>query len=539
MTTKTQPYLDPDGTQVYPVDAISLPSSFAGATGEIRWDPVEGLRFCLELPHESEMAAVPPMHGAGPTPQPGQLSEVPDQPAWTGTLTDGSVFRLFAPNGTSYTIHTPGDGTYTSRTLLRGRAAFAEVEIPKASALSFWHLSPQCPRYFFAGLHLLPFPHDYAVTYTENGTHTRSACWCLILTESPKLQIIPCAKVGVLDGCWMAYDGEAPANIRLPPAACEDARAFISFLVGRNIPFLWTDRFLAGDRLVRMFHGTNRPPATVVGNEQPLPIGVIADTLEYGTEICPRLPALFEKFKQVRAEYNLAFISSPIWTAFDSYVDDRLTYACVSLERLATAHADWREQHPESGPAPEIFLTESQGKVIRDLFRASLKAIATALAIPAGTLKVLIDKRINNIHMAPNADKLKQVFTDLGIPLTAEEDGALSNRNRTLHGNPTLRSPTLVDVAAESKRFDTLRTLINKALLRLLEYSGPYMDYGDRPPDKGFSIKTMAPVPPPAAGTNGTGATDQSVAPTVQPASSEPADAVPATSEERPADSLK
>jgi hypothetical protein len=506
--TRTHPYLEPDGTQVFPINTVTLPGcrSYPGATGGIRWDQTEGLTFCMELPHEPDHAAVPQMHGGEPRPQPGQFCEVPAEPAWTGTLADGSEFRLFSPKGTSSTIHTPTGSTYSSRTILRGRAAFAEVEIPKTSPLSFWHESPQCPRYFIAGLHLLPFPHNYDVTYTEGGKHTKRGCLCLILTESPKLQIIPCEKVAVADGCWMAYEGEAPANMRMPPSACEDARAFISFLVGRNIPFLWTDRFLGGDRVVRMFHGSHRPTANIIGNEQPLPVGVIADIFENGRDICPRLPTLFEKFKQVRTEYNLEFINSPIWTAFDTYVDDRLTYACVSLERLATAHADWQARHPEGGPVPEIFLTDVQGKVIRDLFRSSLKAIATALAIPANTLKVLIDKRINNIHMAPNADKLKQVFTDLGITLTAEEDDALSNRNRTLHGNPTLRGTTLADVTAESKRFDTLRTLINKAMLRLLDYTGPYMDYGDRPPDKGFAIKTMEPRPQPAAGADGAAA---------------------------------
>ncbi len=532
--TKTQPYLESDGTQVFPINHVTLPGchSYPGATGEIRWSQTEGLTFCMELPHEPDQAAVPQMHGAEPRPRPGQFCEVSTEPAWTGTLADGSEFRLFSPKGTSNTSFTSGAAGPSTRTVLKGRAAFAEVEIPKASPLAFWHESPQCPRFFIAGLHLLPFPHSYDVTYTMGGTYTKRGCMCLILTESPKLQIIPCEKVAVADGCWMAYEAEAPANMRMPPAACEDARAFISFLVGRNIPFLWTDRFPGGDRLVRMFHGSHRPPANIIGNEQPLPIGVIADAFEHGCKIGPQLPALFEKFKQVRAEYNIEFISSPIWTAFDSFTDDKLTHVCVSLERLATAHADWLKAHPDKAPPPEIFLTDVQGKTIRDLFRASLKAVATALGIAPKTVKILDEKRIGNIHETPNADKLKQVFTDLGITLTVEENKTLGNRNRTLHGNATLGGTSLADVAAEMKRFDILRTLISKAMLRLLDYTGPYMDYGDRPTNKGFSIKTMEARPQPAAGANGAAAADQPVVvQTEQPVHREPVDAVITVSE--------
>jgi hypothetical protein len=534
MTTPTEPYLEPGGTQVYPINHVTLPGcwSYLDATGEIRWSPSEGLTFTLSITHAPDQAA-PQMHGAEPLPQPGQFREVSSQPVWTGTIAGGSEFRLYSLKGTSNTIFTSGAAGPSTQTVLKGRAAFAEVEIGKTSTLSFWHDTPVGPRYFLAGLKITPWPHDYSYRIDlEGGGYIQRMCGGLILAESPKLQlIVRSGECAVPDGLWLSFEGEVPANIRTPPDICEDARAFVSFLVGRSIPFLWTDRFLDDGKLVRLFHGHRRPVGDIVGNEQPLPLGDLVDSIAYAMILGPRLPALFAKFRQLRTEYNIEFISSPIWTAFDSYADDKLTYACVSLERLATAHADWLKKNPDKAPPPEIFLTPQQGQVIRDLFRSSLKAVAAAIGIASKTVRILDEKRIGNIHVAPNADKLKLVFTFLGITLTAAENDAVDNRNRTLHGNPTLRGISTEDVAAEMKRFDVLRTLINKAMLRLLDYAGPYMDYGDHPPDKGLAIKTMEPRPQPAAGADGAVAQAAVVPEGQQPARREPVAAVIAASE--------
>jgi hypothetical protein len=102
---------------------------------------------------------------------------------------------------------------------------------------------------------------------------------------------------------------------------------------------------------------------------------------------------------------------------------------------------------------------------------------------------------ISNIHTPPNADKLKDVFTYLALELSTEEKEAIDFRNRTLHGRRTLKATSLAAVAEETKRFDVLRTLINKAMLRLLNYDGPYMDCGDPTPPKGFSVKTLESSP--------------------------------------------
>jgi hypothetical protein len=249
------------------------------------------------------------MHGSGPKPQPG-FSEVSNEPAWTGKTTEGGQFRLFVPRGNSKTILAMGASAASSRTILEGQAAFAEVEIPRSSPLSFWHETPQSPRYFLAGLSIIPWPDTYSVefTTTEGGQSSRN-CGSLILSESPNLQlIIRSDKCAIADGLWMAFEGDVPEDIRTMPDICEDARAFVSFLVGRCVPFLWNDRFIDDTHLLRMFHGFARLSENILGNEQPLPLGRIVGLVKYASVLGPQLPILFEKFIQLRIEYNIEFI---------------------------------------------------------------------------------------------------------------------------------------------------------------------------------------------------------------------------------------
>src|SRR5208337_212706 len=149
-------YLESDGTQVYPVAHLTMPDalSYLQVTGEIRWSPTDGLTFKFEILHDADISAVPPLHGGSPRLPPGQFSDVPDQPAWTGTIGGGGEFRLYLPKGKSSTIQRLGPTSHTSTTVFQGKAFFAEIRIPRSSPLSFWHESPQCPRYFIAGLNL-------------------------------------------------------------------------------------------------------------------------------------------------------------------------------------------------------------------------------------------------------------------------------------------------------------------------------------------------------------------------------------------------
>lgn len=125
-----------------------------------------------------------------------------------------------------------------------------------------------------------------------------------------------------------------------------------------------------------------------------------------------------------------------------------------------------------------------------------IQELKESLQLSKETVDFLVNKKINNIHTPPNADNLKEVFAFLGIMLASAEKKALDNRNLTLHGNQTMKGISVEEVAAETRQFDILRTLINKATLRLLDYDGPYMDYGNPGTGKPFSVQTLEPRGP-------------------------------------------
>jgi hypothetical protein len=206
---------------------------------------------------------------------------------------------------------------------------------------------------------------------------------------------------------------------------------------------------------------------------------------------------MFARFRDISGGYDIDFISSPIWAAFDTYADDKLAFACVSLERLATAHDEFLKMNSGLVPAAEEFLTAEQGGALKPVLQAVVKALAAPLKLAPEAQRILIEKKINNIHAAPNADKLTEVFTFLGLDLSPQEKKAIDFRNRTLHGRRTMKETSLAAVAEETRRFDILRTLVNKAMLRLLRYDGPYLDCGSPTESRTFSIKTLEPVPDP------------------------------------------
>jgi hypothetical protein len=375
-----------------------------------------------------------------------------------------------------------------------------ELVLPNDGSLSFFRATARKPRYFISGFQPCPWP-DFFEERSNDGTSFRST-GCLTLQAAPLLRVILGNECGVPDGAWLVDEGDVPPDICTVPETCSEARRFISFLVGRTVPFLWTDRFTEADHLTRLYYGSPHGFSEVLGSEQSLPLCHLCDVIKYSQDICAKLPAMFEKFP-VAKDYDIDFISSPTWSAFDTYADDKLTFVCVSLERLATAHEEFLKKNPHLVPETEEFLTKEQAEALKPVLGAVVKALAPPLQFSSKTVRILVDKKINNIHTPPNADKLKDVFTFLGLALSTDETKAIDFRNRTLHGRRTMKETSLAAVAEETGRSDVLRTLINKAMLRLLDYDGPYMDCGDPAPPKGFSIKVLdkrPAAPSPTAG---------------------------------------
>lgn len=480
----------PDGTHFFPIGTLlgADGNPIAGATGEVCWSSKDGLTYRFEFPHASTIEAVPSTFGMSPRPPDGSISEVSNTPSWSGTIAGGGTFALFAAAGGVDTQHRREDGAYSSRSISGGKAALGSVTLPLNHPMAFRHDTPALRREFLASFSLLSWPDPDDVRFSDGTTQHWRMRNRIILQSG--LTVYLGSSDETKHGIWLVDEGP-PTSERVSSEAAEDARAFLSFLVGRNLPFHWRDTFPEHGQVRRLYFGALRLQAPVLGNEQPVPLHSVPEAFTVGVPIGHGLPRLFARFRQLRKDYNLDFVLSPIWTALDGYVDDKLAEASVSLERLSTAHADYLKTTGK-GAAKVDFLTKKQGEALRDALVEAARAVAVKAFIPPEIL-LIIERKIANIHQPPNADKLELVFTDVGLTLRPDEEDAISNRNRALHGRATLGSrEDLAAIAAELFRFDVLRTLIHKAVLRLLGYTGAYMDYGDHPSGKAYSIKLLS-----------------------------------------------
>ena len=369
-------------------------------------------------------------------------------------------------------------GSFSGRTV-RGNAAYAKVTLGRNEALSFWKETEVTDRLYLLGLDMHPWPEIETINWQESsssGTFSRAS-----ISLNPLLKFVR-ARQGPPEesGAWLTYTADGNADEFWFDKECEGAKAFVSFLVGRATPFLWKDKFIDDDHLTRMYMTGHGRRYSIHGGEQPFPLARCTDMFKHAHEIIPQLVPMFSRFVELRASYDVEWIASPIWYAYDSYTDDQLALACVSLERLATAHSSHRKKS-EIASKSKPFLDSASYAALRKEMTVALESVVTAHKL-AENVKTIIARKIESMNQPPNVDKLSAVFDDVGIVLTEAEKQVLNNRNRSLHGSRTMGDAHQTEaVAAEVLRFDTLRTLINRALLTILGYSGPYTDYSARP----------------------------------------------------------
>jgi hypothetical protein len=122
----------------------------------------------------------------------------------------------------------------------------------------------------------------------------------------------------------------------------------------------------------------------------------------------------------------------------------------------------------------------------------SLETASSTLKFDEIQKRILTQRIKHNLWQSSNSKKLTSVFSDQGIALTTEEENTIEKRNIPMHGRPTLKDTSdLVGINDEGQRFDCLRVLITKAILSLLKYRGPYINYAARPARGNFPVERL------------------------------------------------
>jgi hypothetical protein len=478
-----------DRTHVFPVTDLRWRNgeTFDNSTGEIRWNLRDGLTFHFELPAPRGLSdlgstASPSTGGSG------SLYKIDKEAEWIGKLGDGTIAHIFGTIAEQSGQVTTRNSETTAKRIVRGTASHAVVTLSKEEELAFWYATEPADRLFFRGLVLsvAVWARREDVNYRMGDSTRNSVRFILPLSSEPAWSLV---RGPQNSGIWLTYKASGESDPLRYDKECEDVRGFVSLLTGCWTPYLWKDTFITADRLSRVYFGWHRGDAERVGHEQPIPICNGPEALKHATKIGEVIPELFARFVQLRPTYNPEWIASPTWAAQNSFADDQLAFYCVSLERFAAAHDEVIKARAESASAPLII--KKDARALKQQLKEAVAAFNKDGRLSTEALTV-IEKRIDQINQTPNSNIYKKVFSDLGITLTEWEFEVVEERNTCFHGRATM--PDSQEPGALEKevlRVDTLRTLINRGLLALLGYKGPYVDYSARPDAGNFPVKLL------------------------------------------------
>lgn len=468
-TSVKSPHLVKDGSHIIPVTDVHCVGleCCSEATGELRWHPETGANFTAHFPGVSH-TTLPQYFSSRREP-----AKTPD---WTAKTADGSVVSIFSLNSTPFSTLETGTAGFREFSRVEVEALYACVDLRKCNPLSHWHYTTPNSRVFCLGFGANHWAESDNVTFEHKQTITTIGRGSIELQSEPSLRLVSGGQHNLpidVSTCWIVAESESE-GLDYP---LRSEMEFVSFLNGRRTPFVWHDRFLNLEQLRRTYYGWHRTSLRDLKTSytQPLPLYGTVDSIRHAKEVVPKLAALFRAFSKLTDDVRFTWILNPLWTGRSDILDDHFTHACVSLERLAEA---WNAKC-EKEKRPKAF-SPTQVSGIQD----ALSGAVLSLIEPLELTKMqsdLLNKRINSICAPTNADKLARVFCDVGVTLTSADKAILRDRNIPLHGRPTLTHSTDTELLeAERDRTDRLHTLISEALLRLLGYSGPYINFAAR-----------------------------------------------------------
>lgn len=481
----TEPRCSEDGAHIIPIRNVRCAGCdrHAKATGTVRWHPEEGVTFTVEIPSGQPG----PFYRSPPcAAEVGRIVEYPTAPRWIAETSDGLGVELY---GFDERLHTHACGGRLGSGVT-GRAWNASVGLKRESPLSFWNDTPERHRAFFLGFGSYCWPRGEPISFRNGDTETCTTRRSIPLCNTPSVDLYEAGFcMNLPDGGWLTFDDEGGTGgiASYPPASyC----SFVSFLNGRMTPIFWRDSFLDSSTLQRTYFRTS--PLSLESLRSILPLLPLRSSLEptSAARVVEQLPALYVAYLETNKTMNIPFVLAPIWSACDSLLTDRFALACVSLERLATA---WQESpRGKATLRKKKFWDRRQSCKVRKALKATVDVLTCDCQLTDPQVTVIKRRIDSEIGKRTNEDRLTTIYDDLDLELSDREKRVIAERNHPLHGKPTLHDRSkLREIDDEVLRFDTLRMVIIKAVLALLKYRGPYINYAARLPQRDFPVECL------------------------------------------------
>ncbi len=459
-------------------------------TGEIKWHHENGIQFHIEDISGSTIGFRKP---ADTTNKVGSVQDTSSEPALEAHIEDTEdiirVYGLISIEPKPESIWESETPDSSPKMIFEGSALLAKVNIKQNSEISFTHETKGETRLLISdfSLHLWPDSEEIKWHLGTNLNETmRRFC---PLSIDPFLTLYSTNNnIHKIDreASWLVFDSTMMPkiiNIWYTPDECMDVLSLLSFLIGKRLKFLWMDQSLDDSQIIRTYYGAQNIDDNQKGylGYQPIPF----KTLEYRQQVTGSLPALYKKYRSLRKFIFLDWIVGPLWYARKAYLNDNLSFACLSLERFAAAHKNFIKNNPGQQTPKKKFLTRQQLENLKQVFQSAIET--KKLILDENKIKIIEDK-IGSFNQKTNPDMLIAALEFDGLTVSDQELEVIKKRNDCLHGRQTLQGSDYQD---EINRFDTLRTLIHKAVLARLEYRGPYIDYAARPSSGEFPINNL------------------------------------------------
>lgn len=311
----------------------------------------------------------------------------------------------------------------------------------------------------------------------------------IILSQNPELRLMAGRTVPVgFEDIWVCRENRG--SIEEIRSDFDRVRVLLSALLGRRVNYGWQDIITERDhRLTRTYWGHRELPRGNGPFGQLVPLQHSRASLDHGLAVITQLPMLYQTLKELECDIDLEWILSPLWTTDHVTPDNMLALSCVSLERLAQAYKRRAKRTGTKSPAGQLLAPDQFEPIKRQLIDALMNTseIASVDEITAGVLR----RKIENMNQT-NVDLLVNLFPALGIDVTVDDKRVIKMRDKCLHGNRSLdRQATDEEFVDEMQRVAKLRTLISRAVLSLLKYRGPFIDYARHDVEKGFFVETI------------------------------------------------
>ncbi len=264
-------------------------------------------------------------------------------------------------------------------------------------------------------------------------------------------------------------DGKATAIVyegdRFDQAQTLALRGLMNFLLGKRLRHVSTESLADARLLAFEYHEVGE------ATERGLPALAIEHQARATTFLADNFGPMLDKFYALRQGVPMkldATFHHYYEGANSNYPTSRILTFAVAIDALA---ALWWKQRTRPGVIGRDVFSDDVLPVIRTAMRAALAAVGIS-----GPRANQLVARLDGMNESSSSKRQAAFWRHVNIVLTEEERAVLRTRHSVVHEGHVGDDVDEATLLLNDRRSRILANLFNRAMLRLLGWSGPYRD---------------------------------------------------------------